>query len=233
MQVVVNQRFIDKRSQWARLGTWGGLAILTAGFGVSFFPEYLGASWAAMIVGVSAFNYGRYNAVRWGQRPRQDEIIATYGLKGLDHRYRLLNYMPQTPGAGHVLVGPSGVYVIHVRRQDGTITNVGSRWSRKAGLGVFLRALVEGGFGNPTHDALREANSVHQYFVKAFGEEEAARIPVFPLIVFIDARARLSLREPTVPVLMLAEVRNYMRRQLKENRLSAEQLKQIDEAFGL
>ena len=199
MQVVVNQKFLDRRSLYARVGTWGGIAALTIGFGISFLPEYIMVSWFALILGLTAFNIGHYNSSRYVTRPREDEILA-YGLKGLDHRFRLLNYMKETPNASHVLVGPSGVYPIHIRRDEGTITNKGNKWSRKPNLAVFLRTLFEGGLGNPTNDALREAGVVRRFLMKSLGEEAGTAIPITPMIVFSEQRVKLDLQGPAVPV---------------------------------
>lgn len=232
MQVIVNQRFIEKRASYARIGTWAGLGALTVGFVISFFPEYIAASWAAMIIGLTAFNYGRYNSVRWATRPRDDEVIAL-NLKGLDHRHRLLNYMPQVKGVGHVLLSPHGIYTFHVRRDHGQISNTGSKWSRRFNLGLLFRLLVEGGLGNPTHDALREARNLNKYVADTLGAAEAKDIPIQPLIIFADARAQLTVNQPTIPVLVPRELRAYMRKSQREARIDDDQIARLGEAFGL
>lgn len=231
MQVVVNERFLETRAKVARVGTWGGLALLGVSFAVSFFPEYLLVAWGAMVIGLTAFNMGRYNSVRWVSRPREDEILA-YGLKGLDHNHRLLNYLDQGK-AEHVLLAPSAVWVFHVRRHDGQITNTGSKWSRRPGLTVFLRMMIEGALGNPTQDALREAQSVHRFLSGVFSPEEMKEIPIHPVIVFVDPRVKLTLRDPAVPVLTTKDIRSFMRKQQKVQRIGPETLKRLSEAFGL
>ncbi|MHB1004948.1 MAG: nuclease-related domain-containing protein [Chloroflexota bacterium] len=232
MQVVVNQKFLDRRALYARIGTWGGIGALTAGFVISFFPEYIIASWVALILGLTAFNIGHYNSSRYVTRPREDEVLA-YGLKGLDHRFRLLNYMKETPSVSHILVGPSGVYPIHVRRDEGTISNRGNKWSRKPSIAVFLRTMFEGGLGNPTNESLREAGAVRKFLTQSLGEEKGAVVPITPLIVFSDQRTKLDVQGPSVPVFTPRELKTVMRKQQREVRVDAEQLQQIGEAYGL
>lgn len=238
MQVVVNQRVLDRRATYARLGTWIGLGALVLGFIISLAPGFypgtediLWTSWVAMLVGITAFNYGRYNSVRWVTPPRDDQLVAL-NLKGLDHRHRLYNYMSQAPGTPHIMVGPHGIFTFHVRRDEGKIRNSGDKWSRKPSLSVFFRTLVEGGLGNPTQDALREARSLGQFLTKALGEEEAREIAIHPLILFVDSRAQLDINNPMVPVLTPRELKPYMRKAQKEVRLSPEQLQRVNAAFG-
>jgi hypothetical protein len=231
LQVVVNERFLKRRATFSRVGTWGGLAALALSFGVSFFPEFLLIAWVFMVVGLTAFNMGRYNNVRWVSRPREDEVLA-YGLKGLDHNHHLLNYLPQTQ-VGHILVAPSAVYVLHLRRQDGQITHEGSRWSRKPSIGIFLRAMIEGTLGNPTNDAVREAQAVHRFLSNHFTPEEMEELNLQPLIVFIDPRVKLTVRDPLVPVLTTKDLKSYMRKQQKVQRVSSEEMNRILKAFGI
>ena len=243
MQVAVYEHFLTQKQRLARAGTWGGLAVLFIGFAIAIFAEYIAqyvgqtgvlfVMYAAMITGLIAFNNGRNAAMRWVSRPREDEILASSLMRrGLDDRYWLLNYMKQTP-AHHILVGPPGVYVLHVRAQDGDIVNQGKSWSRKMGLSSILRNLFEGSFGNPTAEAWRDVAAVRRHLASVLPAEEAQAVPVQPLVVFTNPRAKLTLREPEVPVVTPNNLYTYMRRQLKENRLNADQLQLIGQSFGL
>ncbi len=248
MHVVVNQRFLDRRTLIMRLGFGVGLGVFAIGVVATMvlqqLSEFIPLFWldvfiySTLIVGFLGYTTAIQNHKRWVRRPREDEVIATYGLRGLDNRYWLLNYMPKKPGssdmiAGHILVGPSGVHTLHVRPQRGQFINKGNRWSLKPGLRSFLRSLFEGGVGNPTLDSLHEARKVYQYLASALGEEEARQIAILPVIVFTDASVQLEVSEPAVQVLRLSELRNHVRKQQKEARLSAEQLRQIADVFGL
>ncbi len=248
MHVVVNQRFLDKRTLIMRLGFGVGLGVFAIGVVTTLvmpqLTELVPLFWldvfiySTLIIGFFAYTTAIQNHRRWVRRPREDEVIATYGLRGLDNRYWLLNYMPKKPGssdmlAGHILVGPSGIHTLHVRPQRGQFVNKGNRWSLKPGLRSFLRSLFEGGVGNPTLDALHEARNVYLHLAAALGEEEARQMPILPVIIFTDPGVQLEVSEPVVPVLRLSELRNYVRKQQKETRLNADQLRRIADVFGL
>ncbi|MCL4465416.1 MAG: NERD domain-containing protein [Chloroflexi bacterium] len=245
MQVVVNERFLQRWRFWSRVMSWGGGALLAAGYLiliVATFVEPLSTlfnqpiiaalMWVLVIGGFTAFNTGRSYHVRWVMRPREDEVLA-FDLKGLDHRYRFFNYLPLLPSVLHVLIGPSGIFVMHVRRQDGVIVNQGSKWRRKTGLFQFLRTLFEGSFGNPTQDALRETEAVRKLLASEFSEEELEGLPFQPMIVFLDARAKLTVTDPAVPVFTQKDLKAFLRKSRREERLDGEQLQRISTALGV
>ena len=245
MQVVVNERFLSQRARLSRWATYGGVALLVVAY-LPFVLQLIGqdiSNWADPVIvsygtmlflfaGFIAYSTGQMNKVRWTVRPREEEILVN-ALQGFDHRYKLLNYMPQTPGVYHVLLGPAGVYVIHVRRQDGEIVNHGDKWQQKGGLLGTLRSLFTGSFGNPTQDAQRETQAVRKVIAAQFAEEDLDQLTIQPLIVFIDTRAKLTLSEPAVPAMMTRELKDFMRKQRRESRLNGNQLQKIAAAYGL
>lgn len=255
MQVVVNERFLGRRALISRVATWGGMAVLVLGFGISLAIEFLAGwldrqityalTWIMMIGGISAFNTGRFYSVRWVMRPREDEILANHLSQprtrnkggvfyvGLSDRFRLFNYLPQLPQVMHFLVGPAGIYVLHVRRQDGEIINDGDKWRRKLGFTAVLRSLFEGSFGNPSQDAQKEVAAVRKALGAKFSDEELNKLPCQPLIIFMDSRVKLTIKNPSVPVLMNDEVWPFFRKLQREARLNPGQLERISAALGV
>ena len=232
MQVVTNQQFVTSR---ARLGNWAtisGFLLLAAGFVVVLVlpgatPDMAAVtfSYLALIMGLWALSIGRYNKSRWGRRPREEEVLAA-SLKGLDYKYRLLNYLPHLP-VDHLLISPHGLFVIEARPQFGNIINTGQRWRRKGGLGAFLMTFAEGGLGNPTRDALRSIAAVRKLLGEEPGPEEAQESPVEGVIVFTSPLAKLEVREPVVPVVAPKDLRAHVRSAQGRDKMPQERLRKL------
>jgi hypothetical protein len=130
----------------------------------------------------------------WVRVPRPEDAIRE-GLKGLSSKHTLYNYY-HLP-ARHVLVGPTGVFAIVTRFQDGEFAVSGEKWSTKKNpisrlFGIFRFD----GLGNPTHEA-EEAAAHVRYII----EDYDPTLTVQPVIIFIDPNARVSVTNSTVPVL--------------------------------
>lgn len=129
----------------------------------------------------------------WVRHPRP-EVVIPEAAKVVGSKGVLFNYL-HFP-ARHVLIGPSGVYAIVTRFQDGTFTVNGDRWVTHRSLpGRIVSLFRFDGIGNPTADAQRAAAHVKQLLSGI-----APDVPVQPIIVFVDSRATITLNEPTVPV---------------------------------
>ena len=111
----------------------GGLAILGAGIYFSFqSPEQVESQFslmlAALILGFGVTQLGIYFSQRWGRSPRPDEQL-NQKLKGLDDRYSIYHYKSPT---AHLLIGPSGIWVLIPKYQRGIITYSKNRWRQKS-----------------------------------------------------------------------------------------------------
>lgn len=245
MQVAVNEAHIDRRKQFGRIGSMVGIGMLGIGFflsitdrvltipGVGEFPALL-VAYLLLFPGLLIFNFGRYNAIRWGVSPRQDELI-TASLKGLDNRYHLYHYMPQVPKAEHFIIGPGGVLLIEVRQQEGEIQISGDRWSRRPSLGAWVRGVAEGALGNPTKDITEGAAAMRAYLAGRVGETLANEVEIDGAALFVNPRVQLTIEgDPTVPVLLPRDLKPFVRRTLGPagaDRLTQSQLNQLWAAF--
>ena len=229
MQVVTNQKFVKSRARLGRLATLLGFACLAGGFVVTLYSTgsetdnpygmwIMVGSYLALIAGLMALNVGRFNSSRWGKRPREEEVIEK-SLKGLDYKYRLLNYLPNVP-ADHVLLTPYGLFIIETRPHFGDIVNNGSRWRRKGGIMPFLMAISEGGLGNPTRDALQSVAAVKKTLTDELGPDDSPKVPVQPAIVFTSPLAKVEAAEPAVPVVEPKDLRSFLRGPGTEQKLS-------------
>ena len=211
MQVLTNQRFVRTRRRLGHLSTILGFACLIGGLVLSWQrTELILLAYATLLPGFLLINYGKYNTIRWGVKPRVDEVL-TNALKALDHRYQLLNYVNGLP-VDNLLLTPTGLLVLEVRPYFGEFVNKGSKWSRKRGFFGLLLALGEGSLGNPTRDVRKNVGAVKQFLADRLGEQTAAQVPVDGVVVFTHPRAKLTLEDPEVPVLLPRELKPAVRR---------------------
>lgn len=130
----------------------------------------------------------------WARVPRPENAIET-GLKGLSKKSVLYNFY-HFP-ARHILICPQGVFVFVTRWHDGKFTVEGERWRSLANpISRFFSSLRMDGIGNPTQDAMRAAQHTANLLAKYKPDVE-----VTPIIIFVDPRAQVEIKDTPVPVL--------------------------------
>lgn len=162
----------------------------------------------------------------WIRQPRPETALRE-GLKGLSNKSVLYNYY-HFP-ARHVLVAPQGVFVVTTRWQDGRFSVNGDDWrTHKSFVSRLFTAFRFDSIGNPTRDALRQAEHV-----KKLLEPIAPDVPVQPLVVFTDPRAHITIENPTVPVLRAQDkldpsIRAFMRQTERRLTLTPDQIAEFE-----
>jgi hypothetical protein len=212
MRVIVNEPLVQKRSTWGRRIMSFGFAILLLAVFLSFNRLTLLQAYGVMLAGLIILNIGLFIGGKWMRKPRPDQLLDK-AMKGLNHGSRLYNYLLPVD---HVLLAPSGLYVLMLKFQDGRIISQGDKWRRRLGLLDSIRALFEPRLGNPVRQARSEAARVQTWLHARLPDLE---VPVHPLIVFANPKAELQLEEPTVPAVALADLKGYLRAALKEKAL--------------
>jgi len=225
MKVVTNEKLIARN---ARIGTWsslGGLAVLGLGLYISIqWPQYIAYSFVSLLAGIVLSNVGLYNANRWAKRPRVDEVL-TKTLKGFDRRYYLYHYaLP----ADHVLLGPSGLFVIVARNHDGPVYYTNGRWRQKFNL-LRVFGFFGEGVGNPVRDAERNVRKMQKFLAEASPELE--QVTIQSLIVFTSEKAELHVQDPPLPVVDAKGLKNLVR-ELPKDALAGAQIRRIAGLLG-
>lgn len=242
MRVETNTNLVKRNRRIANFLFFFSMAVLIGGFVLANTqltaskdsPGYTLAlllPWVILPVGFITTMVSVRLTNQWIRRPHPDEAIQE-GLKGLSKRSVLYNYY-HSP-ARHVLIAPQGVFAMITRFQDGSYTVDGSRWQTGAGaFSAITRFFRQDGIGNPAEEAQKAAAHVKELLQTTIPDVE-----VQPLIIFVDPRAKLELKNPTVPVLYAdirkePNLRDYMRdiaqqRQLQENTQPAGKKKAVD-----
>lgn len=228
MRIISNDRMISRN---AKIGTWAsilGLAALVGATYIAFrYIEMILVSLILMAVGFLISQVGIFFSNRWGRRPRPDELLSK-ALKGLDNSYTLYHY--QTP-AGHLLVGPPGVWVLNPNNTRGEISynEQKERWKQKGG-NLYFKLFAQEGLGRPDLEIDSEVRAVERVIEKNWEGEKQP--PVQAALVLTTDGTEVNASNAPIPTLHLRKLKDFIRRQSKEGRLSKKQIQQVNRVFG-
>lgn len=178
----------------AHAGSVGGLFLLLGGVVLSLFvPSLATISLILMLAGVVISVLGIHNANIWVKKPRPETVLDAE-LKGLTDNYRLYHF-PALP-YDHILLTPSGVYVIETVNLEGEFSYQDGKWKEKMTLGRAVRYIVEEHLGDPIRDAIDFAANLKDHLKVDAG----VKSEVTPLVVFIHPRAEILIKNSPVVV---------------------------------
>ncbi|MBN1137223.1 MAG: hypothetical protein JXM73_11595 [Anaerolineae bacterium] len=225
MKTIVNDQLIARRARLGKIFTFAGLGLLLIGLIVSLTmtqTSFLLVSFGCLLGGIVASSIGTVNMNRWIREPRADQVLAR-GLKGFDDRYRLYNYVLPAP---HVLLTPTGLYVLTAMLQEGAIRYEGGKWRRNFSLGRAIRFLGDEGLGRPFAIADSEVLAMQRFLEQ---NEAADGVGIENVLVFVHPKAQVEVHEPPRPVIMPKDLKRTIRG--SQNKLSPDRYRRLQELF--
>jgi hypothetical protein len=239
VQITTNETYVKRRGTIGWVASVVGFLILGLGAYVALQQSQrtdpavatwiIFVPWITFLIGYVLTNVGKHYTTHYGGRPRIDLAIAQ-SLKGLDSRNHLYSFVPTIP-TQHLLVTPNAVVVIDPRPFIGQVIHKGGKWSRPLSLKGLWDRFSDGGLGNPTVEAKRDAAAVEFVLRERLGDDVAKSIVVLPIIVCTNPRLDLQLDDPEVPVVRLADLRGAIRKLREGGRLTSDVQRQITQAF--
>ena len=223
---VTNERLVRRNARIAQITMLGGLLVLAVGMYISFrIPEQFGLSLAALMVGFALSQIGIYFSNRWGRRPRPDEVL-NQALKGMDSNFTLYHYYKPTQ---HLLVGPSGLWVLMPYNQRGRITynEAKKRWHQQGG-NAYMKIFAQEGLGRPDLEVIGEMQNVQEYMKKVFPERQD--FPIHAVAVFTNPKAVVDIPEDvTAPAYSVpaSKLKDFIRKKSKNKPLFSSDLLRI------
>jgi hypothetical protein len=228
MKIVKDDKKIKRYSILGQVASLGGLVILAGGMFLSFRnPNKIGFAWLALLIGFTLSQVGIFFGNRWGRRPRPDEHLDN-ALKGMDDRHTIYHYMV---AVNHLLVGPSGVWVLLPRHQVGKITFEKGRFRQKGGgvLQGYLRIFAQEGLGRPDLELAGEIDAVRKYFKKMLPDQES---PVIQgVVVFTNEKTELDVEDAPIQVVSVKKLKDLIRKKSKEKGLPPIKLQEIQKVL--
>ncbi len=229
MKIIKNEKLINRNG---KIGQWTSLAalvILGAGMYISFAkPELFFYSIVCLVVGFIMTQVGMYMGGRWGRSPRPDEKIDA-GLKGLQNEFNLYHY--STP-VSHLLVAPSGVWILLPYHQGGKIAYAKNRWRLSGGgfMQAYMRIFGQENLGRPELDAESEVQTLRKFFKKNMDEASVPEIK--PILVFTDDNVEVEVGDSPIAAMKLKQLKEFLRQGAKNRALSTMQIEQITNLFN-
>jgi hypothetical protein len=204
-----------------------------------FLQQYwMWISFVALPVGFIFASVGSYYINRFARRrwkgikliARPDEMLER-SLKGFDKKFGYFAW--SLPSAHYLLAGPCGVIIFAARSDKGRISVEGDKWREPFSLGRIFTVFAREGLGNPDKefeeqaDKLREILASCQSAAKYPSDdeqttaqgEELAKVPIKGAAVFLNPEVRLTVENPSMPVLRSDQVKEFVRREVREVKL--------------
>jgi len=232
MKIIKNEKRINRNGRIGRWAILSALVILGTGMYLSVTnntdPQMFTYSAVALIVGFVLMQIGIYMGNRYGRSPRPDEKLDT-GLKGLQNDFVLYHY--STP-VSHLLLGPAGVWVLLPYHQRGQATFKKNRWKMSGGgfAQAYMRIFGQEGLGRPDLEVDSEITALRKYLAKHMDQAEIPDINA--LMVFTSDDVEIDAQEAAVPALKLKQMKEFIRKKVKDKTITPNALNQIKSLFG-
>jgi len=225
MKIIVNDQLIARRARLGKIFTFAGLGLLLVGLIISLIMAQTVSflvSLGCLLAGIIASSIGTVNMNRWVREPRADQVLSR-GLKGFDDRYRLYNYTLPAP---HVLLTPTGLYVLTAMLQEGAIRYEDGKWHRNFSLGRAIRFLGDEGVGRPFALGDNEMLAMQRFLEQ---NEVAEGVEIENVLVFVHPKAQVEVHEPPRPVVMPKDLKRAIRS--GQNKISPDRYRRLHELF--
>ena len=221
MRIIKNEKLIVRNG---KIGQWLSLAalvVLGIGMYISFAkPELFTYSIICLVVGFIMTQVGMYMGSRWGKSPRPDEKLDA-GLKGLHSEFNIYHY---SSPVSHLLVGPSGIWILLPYHQRGKVSFEKNRWKMKGGgfLQNYMRIFGQENLGRPELDAENEVKTLQKFFAKNMDESDIPEIK--PILVFTADEVELDAGDSPIAAMKMKQLKEFLRQGGKNRALSSEQI---------
>lgn len=223
MRIITNEVLYKRNARVALAGNLLGMALLVASIYVLFLTPDDFARYILFLLGGVIFTQVGMYFNRWNKRP--DRALGR-ALKSLDNSYTLYNY---TSPASHLLVGPSGVWILLPRQTRGTITYDSKRGKWRAGDVKLRRRFGQEAIGNPVQDATIEAEILDRWLAKYW---KGKPLQVSAALVFTDESANVEVATAALPTASVKKLKQIVTKpQGEKGGLPRETVKQLNFLF--
>lgn len=221
MRILTNENLYKRNTRRAFIANVAGVLFLVASIYVLFSNRQIGVYLVFLLLGMISLQAGIYFG-RWNRRP---DHALNQALKSLDDSYTLFHY---TSPASHLLLGPTGIWILLPRQTRGTVTYdpARKRWHSKGG-GFFGRFSQEG-IGKPILDASMEAEALDSFLQKRWKGEN---LRVQAALAFVDPDVEVQAGNAPIPTASAKKLKQILLKADEKSRLTADQLRLLRALF--
>lgn len=163
-------------------------------------------------------------------------------LSTLSNDYFLINDLELAELWGnidHIVLGPNGIFVVETKDYGGDIFCKGDEWSRryKGGLKLSSRGRTywkperKYQLSSPSKQVKRSAILVKKHINVSEVSRPSMNLWVEGIVVFTNPNVKLHIEKPSVEVLLVEEIVNFIKNKKSRKNLSSHELKMIGNAL--
>lgn len=190
MRLITNEALYKRNARVALVANLAGMFMLVISVYLLFNSEGNFGLYLLFLTGGMIFTQVGTYFNRWNKRPDRQFYQA---LKSLDDNYTLYNY---TSPVSHLLVGPTGLWILLPRQTTGTITYDAKRRRWKSSGVPLLKRLAQENIGNPVGEATVEAEVLDRWLSKHLKDQT---VPVSAALAFLDPGADVQVGTAALP----------------------------------
>ena len=228
MNIYRNEKLIKRNGRIAQIGLIVTLAILVGGMILSFQrPDQILFAYGLLLIGFVLFQITIYFQNRWGRKPRPDTLLDS-ALKGLDKKFSLYHYLSPV---SHLLIGPTGIWVLLPYYQRGTISFSNGRYQQK-GRNLYWKIFGQEGLGRPELEIANAKSSIDKFVQEKFPDQALPTADA--LMVFTDSRTIIEIPQDTelpAAAIALKDLKETIRKAGKNKSLAAEKVKLLEDVI--
>jgi hypothetical protein len=222
MRILTNETLYKRNTRLAFAANVGGMFFLVASIYILFSrDEQFGLYLLLLLLGILFVQGGTYFN-RWNKRP---DLALNRALKSLDDSYTLYHYRTPVP---HLLLGPTGIWILLPRHTRGQITYDPSKKRWRAKGGGWLSFFSREGIGKPIVEASWEAEALDRLLEKRW---KGDGLRVQAALVFVDEQAEVQAGNAPIPTASVKKLKNILLKADERSRLSREQIKALADLF--
>jgi hypothetical protein len=223
MKIISNTKLIDRNKKISKYSSYATLACLGLAFYFTTKNDNASVLYSliALFVGLIVWQISMFFTKRWGSKVNPYDLISS-ALKGLDDKYTLYHY--STP-VSHLLVSPSGLWVVLPLLAGGQITYQNGKWKQKGG-NVIFKFFAQDTIGRPDTEIQIEINDLERALTKH--DIEIDRSIIKPLALFFNQKAELDLDQAPILCLAAPKAKEFLRKQPRNPAIPADLLQRIN-----